>query len=160
MAEEGKGIALAILGVVAVIAVVGLILLFTGATGQVVFQQDKLYGGGGIAHNQDQYNDPQGYIRNSDNRIYAGALYGDQWSDDFRSRNQDSGDSDIPYATYNVDYKRTGPVRDNPCPYAPYSDKVTELYARGRDCVASGYNPNNGEMGRIPAGYEDFLCCA
>ena len=32
---EGKGIALAILGVVAVIAVVGLVLLFTGATGKV-----------------------------------------------------------------------------------------------------------------------------
>ena len=34
MAEEGKGVALAILGVVAVIAVVGLVLLFTGATGK------------------------------------------------------------------------------------------------------------------------------
>jgi hypothetical protein len=33
MAEEGKGVALAILGVVAVIAVVGLVLLFTGTTG-------------------------------------------------------------------------------------------------------------------------------
>ena len=31
MAEEGKGIALAILGIVAVIAVVGLVLLFQGA---------------------------------------------------------------------------------------------------------------------------------
>lgn len=31
--EEGKGVAMAILGIVAVIAVVGLILLFTGATG-------------------------------------------------------------------------------------------------------------------------------
>lgn len=35
MAEEGKGVALAILGVVAVIAVVGLVLLFSGATGKV-----------------------------------------------------------------------------------------------------------------------------
>lgn len=34
MAEEGKGVALAILGIVAVIAVVGLVLLFTGATGK------------------------------------------------------------------------------------------------------------------------------
>ncbi len=37
--EEGKGIAMAILGIVAVIAVVGLVLLFTGATGK------GLYGG-------------------------------------------------------------------------------------------------------------------
>jgi hypothetical protein len=35
MAEEGKGVALAILGVVAVIAVVGLVLLFSGATGNL-----------------------------------------------------------------------------------------------------------------------------
>ncbi len=34
MAEEGKGVAMAILGIVAVIAVVGLVLLFTGATGK------------------------------------------------------------------------------------------------------------------------------
>jgi hypothetical protein len=36
MAEEGRGVALAILGIVAVIAVVGLVLLFTGATGKLV----------------------------------------------------------------------------------------------------------------------------
>lgn len=34
MADEGRGVALAILGIVAVIAVVGLVLLFTGATGK------------------------------------------------------------------------------------------------------------------------------
>jgi len=50
MAEEGKGVALAILGVVALIAVVGLVLLFKGATGNVVaydpiYGSDKLYGG-------------------------------------------------------------------------------------------------------------------
>jgi hypothetical protein len=44
MAEEGKGIALAILGIVAVIAVVGLVLLFRGATGQFA-AQGKVYGG-------------------------------------------------------------------------------------------------------------------
>ena len=36
MAEEGKGVAMAILGVVAVIAVVGLVLLFSGASGKIV----------------------------------------------------------------------------------------------------------------------------
>lgn len=40
MAEEGKGVALAILGIVAVIAVVGLVLLFKGGAGKVS------YGGG------------------------------------------------------------------------------------------------------------------
>jgi hypothetical protein len=50
MAEEGKGIALAILGIVAVIAVVGLVLLFTGATG-------KFAGGGTM--------DPKLYTRQS-----------------------------------------------------------------------------------------------
>lgn len=48
MAEESKGIALAILGVVAVIAIVGLVLLFAGAkkTGDVVLPQyNKVYGG-------------------------------------------------------------------------------------------------------------------
>lgn len=47
---DGKGVAMAILGIVALIAVVGLILLFSGAaTGDVVtdslYGRDKLYGG-------------------------------------------------------------------------------------------------------------------
>ncbi|MEM4247097.1 MAG: hypothetical protein QXR48_03875 [Candidatus Woesearchaeota archaeon] len=45
MAEEGKGVAMAILGIVAVIAVVGLVLLFTGATGKVSAGLPKVYGG-------------------------------------------------------------------------------------------------------------------
>lgn len=50
MAEEhGKGVALVILGIVAIIAIVGLVLLFTGArkaaTGDVTFPQAKTYGG-------------------------------------------------------------------------------------------------------------------
>ena len=48
MAEEGKGIAFAILGIVAVIAVVGLVLLFKGATGKAInyaYGVDKVYGG-------------------------------------------------------------------------------------------------------------------
>lgn len=44
--EEGRGVSLAILGVVAVIAVVGLVLLFTGATGEFVgYGLPKLYPG-------------------------------------------------------------------------------------------------------------------
>ena len=48
MAEErGRGVALAILGIVAVIAIVGLVLLFSGAkkTAQVASGLDKEYGG-------------------------------------------------------------------------------------------------------------------
>ena len=45
MADEGKGVAMAILGIVAVIAVVGLVLLFTGATGKISYGQPKVYGG-------------------------------------------------------------------------------------------------------------------
>ena len=48
MAEEsGRGVALAILGIVAVIAIVGLVLLFSGAkkTAQVSTGLDKVYGG-------------------------------------------------------------------------------------------------------------------
>ena len=48
MAEEsGRGVALAILGIVAVIAIVGLVLLFSGAkkTAQVATGLDKVYGG-------------------------------------------------------------------------------------------------------------------
>lgn len=54
MADEGKGVALAILGVVAVIAVVGLVLLFSNAsaTGQVSNVGAKVYGG---ALQQEEY---------------------------------------------------------------------------------------------------------
>ncbi|MEM4247634.1 MAG: hypothetical protein QXR48_00885 [Candidatus Woesearchaeota archaeon] len=41
MTEEGKGIALAILAIVALIAVVGLILLFKGATAKVSYSYEK-----------------------------------------------------------------------------------------------------------------------
>ena len=44
MAEEGRGVALAILGIVAVIAVVGLVLLFTGATGEMNYGYIMDYG--------------------------------------------------------------------------------------------------------------------
>jgi hypothetical protein len=50
MADEGHGVSLAILGIVAVIAVVGLVLLFNGAIGQAIasnpaFPAAKIYGG-------------------------------------------------------------------------------------------------------------------
>ena len=144
MAEEGKGVALAILGIVAVIAVVGLILLFTGATGQVTASggSAKVYGGGEIAHGLDQYRDPDGYVRYQTPRPleFEEGL--------FPARLRDSGDRDPPETTLANDYKRTGPIMDNPCPYPPYTDKVTALYAASRDCMQS----------EAP-GYEDFYCC-
>lgn len=144
---EGKGVALAILGVVAVIAVVGLILLFTGATGKVAYSTAgaKLYGGGELAHGLDQYRDPQGFVRDSTNRIYEGPLYGYMYGDDFRGRIKDSGNG-VPYATYDQDYKRTGPILNNPCPFPPYTDPTTMLYAEGRECVPQGFNPVTEEM--------------
>jgi len=44
--DEGRGVSLVILGIVAVIAVVGLVLLFRGATGEyVAYNLPKLYPG-------------------------------------------------------------------------------------------------------------------
>jgi hypothetical protein len=144
MAEEGKGVALAILGIVAVIAVVGLVLLFTGATGKVAssYGDAKVYGGGEIAHGLDQYRDPEGYVRYQTPRPYE--FEEGVWPE----RLMDSGENEPPAPVYGQDYKRTGPVLDNPCPYPPYTDKTTGLYAEGRDCVPSE-----------SPGYEDFLCC-
>lgn len=48
MADEGKSIALVILGIVAVIGVVGLVLMFSGATGRAAtssYSGGDLYGG-------------------------------------------------------------------------------------------------------------------
>ena len=46
MMEEGKGVAVAILGIVAVLAVSGLVLLYTGATGNFYMSAaPKVYGG-------------------------------------------------------------------------------------------------------------------
>ena len=64
--SEGRGVALAILGIVALIAVVGLILLFSGKlTGKIITQEmyggygaDKLYGGWANA----QVNSPKGPV--------------------------------------------------------------------------------------------------
>jgi hypothetical protein len=159
MAEEGKGIAMAILGIVAVIAVVGLVLLFKGgATGNVAGSTAgaKIYGGGEIARGLDQYRSDDQFTRYSDNRATHGRLYSYDWSDDFRDRIEDSGNG-VPYATYNADYKRGGPVKDNPCPFPPYSDKVTGLYAQGRECLPAGVDPASGEQ--VVWGYEDFMCC-
>ncbi|MEM4239612.1 MAG: hypothetical protein QXM31_00385 [Candidatus Woesearchaeota archaeon] len=154
MAEESKGVAYAILGIVAVIAVVGLVLLFKGATAKVAAanQYAKVYGGGEIAHDLDQYQDPMGFVRYSDNRVYAGAGYV------FPERIQDTGGAPVPVPTYDSDYKRTGPIKDNPCPYPPYVVKMTAPNA-GENCIRSGENPNVGSEGRVPAGYEDFYCC-
>ena len=155
MAEEGKGIAFAILGIVAVIAIVGLVLLFKGGTGNVVSSNyaPKLYGGGEIAHGMDQYTNG-GFVRYSDNRVYAGAGY------IFPERIQDTGGAPVPTPTYDYDPKRTGPVQDNPCPYTPYTVRVRAIDAGVRNCIRSGVMPEEDiSDGRIPRGYEDFYCC-
>lgn len=157
MADESKGVAFAILGIVAVIAVVGLVLLFKGAAGNATIDasstQANVYGGGEIAHGLDQYTDG-GFVRYSDNRVYAGAGYV------FPERIQDTGGAPVPMPTYDTDYKRTGPIKDNPCPYPPYVVKVTAPNAAVRNCISSGVMPEEAMSdGRIPSGYEDFYCC-
>jgi len=154
MADEGRGVAFAILGIVAVIAVVGLVLLFTGATGKVAsYGQPNVYGGGEIAHGLDQYSNG-GFVRYSDDRVYAGALYV------YPERIADTGGAPVPTPTYNSDPKRTGPIKDNPCPYPPYTVKATAVAAAGRNCIRSGVMPEEAiSDGRIPYGYEDFYCC-
>ncbi len=153
MADEGKGIAFAILGIVAVIAVVGLVLLFKGGTGGVAYNQPKIYGGGEITYGLDQYEDG-GFVRYSDNRVYAGAGY------IYPERIQDTGGAPVPVPTYDTDYKRTGPIKDNSCPYVPYTVRSTAINAAGRNCIRSGVMPEEDMSdGRIPYGYEDFYCC-
>ncbi len=155
MAEEGKGIAFAILGIVAVIAVVGLVLLFKGWTADVAYTTGgaKLYGGGELAHGMDQYTDG-GFVRYSDERVYAGASYV------FPERIKDTGGAPVPSPTYDTDYKRTGPTKDNPCPYTPYTVRVRAIDAGVRECIRSGVMPEEDiSEGRIPVGYEDFYCC-
>jgi hypothetical protein len=144
MAEEGRGITLAILGIVAVIAVVGLVLLFTGATARVASPTGgaKIYGGGEITHGLDQYRDPEGYVRYSTPRPLE--FEEGLWPERLR----DSGANRPPSTVLNQNYRRTGPWLDNACPYPPYTDRVTPLYASSRECVES-------EM----PGYEGYLCC-
>jgi hypothetical protein len=156
MADEGKGVAFAILGIVAVIAVVGLVLLFKGMAGQVASAMEpaKVYGGGEITHGLDQYRDPMGYVRYSDGRVYAGAGY------IFPERIQDTGGAPVPVPTIDTDPKRTGPIIDSSCPYPPYTARVTATKAAGRNCIRSGVNPDVASEGRIPQGFEDFYCCS
>jgi hypothetical protein len=101
----------------------------------------------------DQYQDPQGFVRNSDSRVYAGARFV------YPERIKDTGGAPVPSTTYDFDPKRTGPVIDNPCPYPPYTVRVRAIDAGVRECIRSGVNPTVGEEGRIPAGFEDFFCC-
>ncbi len=157
MAEEGKGVALAILGIVAVIAVVGLVLLFKGATAKVAYTTGgaKVYGGGEIAHGLDQYRDPEGYVRYATPRPIEGEEY------IYPDRIKDSGDNPPPYVMLDNNYRRTGPVLGNACPYPPYTRAVTRLYAKGQDCVEQGFNPYTEEqmdIGVNNAGNE--VCCA
>ena len=68
MADEGKGVALAILGVVAVIAVVGLVLLFLQAkvTGKVTDQGGRyLVDAARLAGSPEFADNPQLYSRDS-----------------------------------------------------------------------------------------------
>ncbi len=156
--EEGKGVAMAILGMVAVISVVGLVLLFNGATANVVTPGGaKVYGGGEIAHGLDQYQDPGSYVRYSTPR----PLEFEEGIDPARNREG----AEWPDVVLDSNYRRTGPIEEyvaggaTTCHYPPYSDRLTELYAKG-DCIPLGYNPNTEEQEEpIAPGYESYACC-
>jgi hypothetical protein len=158
MAEEGKGVALAILGIVAVIAVVGLILLFKGASTGGFAGTDlnspgqKVYGGGGISRGLNQYE--SGYERYSSGRVLAGAQYTGN------IQHADTGDHAVPEPTIDQDPKRTGSVLNNQCPFPPYTVQTRQVNTLGRECVPSGYNPNTGEIIEIGATrHTDDACC-
>jgi hypothetical protein len=158
MAEQ-KGVAMAILGIVALIAVVGLVMLFSGATGKSVNPSygDKLYGGD--LTRGPMYED--GFVRYSTNRLTSGPLYGYMYGDeDFRARNQDTGNASAPYGEYDTDYKRTPPILNNPCPFPPYSSPTTLQYAQMDHCIPIGYNPENKEQYDVGVNrYNTQVCC-
>jgi len=84
MVEENKTISLALLGAVAVIAVVGLVLMFTTAqkTGQLIVTDQKIYDGG----NREQYPYLTGRKVGTDN---------EKWGDE-----GDAWQTGVPYRTY------------------------------------------------------------
>lgn len=153
--EEGRSVGFAILGIVGFIAVVGLVVVLKGgSTGDAVVVTAKLYGGD-LTRGQEV---DSGFVRYSSNRATHGRLFSDEWSDDFRERNLDSGNG-VPYATYNADYKRTGPVKNNPCPFYPYIRITDRLSAYKRDCIPVGVDPETGEsLGKVVE-KEGMLCC-
>ena len=154
---EGKGITVFILGIVAAIAVVGLVMQFTGTTGNMVNPAlgDKLYGGGMTRGPMYE----TGFVRDSTNRMYAGALYGYEYGDTGRERIQDSGDG-IPYSSYDTDPKRTPPILGDPCPFDPYHTPLTLTYAHPEECIPMGYNPANGEQYDLGVNrYHTQVCC-
>ena len=118
MAEEGKGIALTILGIVAVIAIVGLVLLFTGAgTGGYVAPGVKVYGGA-------IKDEPYPYLVQ---RKVAGA-YGDQYSAQYTQI------PDIPQSRsqYKIPTERLGCPSDK-----PYRVSASDVDIVPRECTTS-----------------------
>lgn len=138
---DGKGVALAILGIVAVIAVVGLVLLFTGATARVASPTsgDKIYGGNIV---RGPYYET-GYARYKTGRFREGEEFV------YPERIKASGDQPVPTVYRDSSYKRTGPVAGasgpEKCPDPRYPDPTTSLYAF-EGCVTSEVDPN-------------FYCC-
>jgi hypothetical protein len=129
MADEGKGVALAILGIVAVIAVVGLVMLFSGASGQGV------YGG-----EMRQGENPTREIGEEPAR-YVGSPPFQYVQPQYAHRDEWTG------------------LQRNACPDPAYPQVFDDSYKGGRtDCVASTVVdymwccPLSGQAGRIATG--------
>lgn len=134
MAEEGRGVALAILGIVAVIAVVGLVLLFTGATGRFVQPTAaKLYTRQSILEKQGAYPDYvwETYGGETEQRVAVGdrtagggnwgAVYGEADWQAARESGENAG-PDIPGAqapTYKRAPSHITSDDNSPCGFCP-----------------------------------------
>jgi hypothetical protein len=135
MAEEGKGVALAILGIVAVIAVVGLVLLFKGASGQGVY-------GGAMRQGESEirpYGEHPGrYVTPVPAEIFPEGAY---------------------YDGYKGTDRAWWEYRRNPCPDAGYPAIQDPASVGGRqDCVPSAVRqgflccPLGGQAGLLQTG--------
>lgn len=167
MAEEhGKGIALVILGIVAIIAIVGLVLLFTGArktaTGDFTAPSVKTYGGAINSEEQDPYGrrtlaGAAGQLYGSSGVQAGGQCYGDAC----KERVVTSSD----YTTFNRALPQipakascTFMAEQSGLPQLsePASSNEAQVYAaQGRQCVAvddlaSVADQTGSGYGRVP----------
>lgn len=139
--ESGRAIALVILGIVAVIAIVGLVLLFTGAknaTGEFVVPEAKLYGGA-IKDVQFPYSRQFAgkavgvnvYESGADGTYSAGG-----WPPENVGETSVIGTTDLPYSTYKREDSQIATLMGGSC----------SLLTRGEYPVEASWNQAQGAM--------------
>lgn len=155
MAE--KGVAMAILGIVAVIAVVGLVLLFSGATGEAVLPGASKVYGGATRQSSD-------YTRQVGETVqrYVTPVPGDfSETGGLPDGNYPVG----PYYAYQKSYYRDYfEFQRDPCPdkaFPVVEDRANVRARIGVDCFPSEVRPDmfccalGGSAGHIAAGLYD-----